>query len=65
MCSFCWTKLYSSVCIVLGGLIKLGFVFLNWVYGCGVSMCLSGRFDKVAILLRRDVVQSGFGVCMS
>ena len=49
---------------MLGGLIKLGFVFLNWVYGCGVGMCLSGGFGRVAILIRRDVVQSGFGVCI-
>ncbi len=65
MCSFCWTKLYSSVCIVLGGLIKLGFVFLNWVYGCGVSMCLLGGFRIVANLSSRDVVQSWFGSCLS
>ena len=50
---------------MLVGLIKLGFVFLNWIYGCGVSMCLSGGLGKVAILFSRDVVQSGFGACMS
>ena len=43
----------------------LKFVFLNWVYGCGVSMCCSGGFGKVAILSRRDVVQSGIGGWLS
>ena len=65
MCSFCWTNLYSSLCIVLGRLMMLEFVFMNWVYGCGVSICLSSGFRRVAILSSRDVVQSGFAICMS
>ena len=37
-------KLYSSLWMVLGGLIMFWFVCMNCVYGCVVVMCLSGGF---------------------
>ena len=62
-CSLCWSKLYSSLCIVLGGLMMLSFLFMIRVYGCGASICLLGGFFIVAILSRRVVGQSRFGNC--
>ena len=40
----CLMKVYSSLWIVLGGLIMSWFVCKNFVYGCVFVMCLSGGF---------------------
>ena len=58
-------KLYSSLWMVLGGLMMSWFVWRNCVYGCMVMMCLSGGFWSVAIRSNTIVVQSGSGVCIS
>ena len=51
--------------MVLGGLIRFWLVFINSVYGCGFSMCLSRGFWRSAIFSRSVVVQSGLGMCIS
>ena len=58
-------KLYSSLCMVLDGLMMLWFVCRNWVYGCIVVICLSGGFGSKVIFSKISVVQSGSGVCIS
>lgn len=58
-------KLYISLLIELGGLIRFWFVCVNNVYGCVFSMCLSGGFCNSVIRSNSIVVQSGVGVCIS
>jgi hypothetical protein len=61
----CWMKVYSSLWMVLGGLIMFWFVCRKCVYGCVDVMCLSGGFCSEAIRSSIIVVQSGSGVCIS
>ena len=59
----CWMKAYSSLWMVLGGLMIFWLVCTNWVYGCSVVMCRSGGFGSKARFFRTNVVQSGSGFC--
>ena len=61
----CLMKSYSSLWMVVGGLIMFWFVWRNCVYGCMVMMCLSGGFWSEAIRSNTIVVQSGFGICIN
>ena len=58
-------KLYISLWIEFGGFIRFWFVCVNNVYGCVVSMCLSGGFCSSDIRSNSNVVQSGVGGCLS
>ena len=62
---YCFIKSDSCLWMVLGGLIRFWLVFLNYVYGCGFRMCLSGGFRRSAILSRSVVIQFGLGMCIS
>ena len=49
--------------MVLGGLMRLWLLVMNFVYGCGFRMCLSGGFGGV--LFFQGVLLSNLGwVCV-
>lgn len=58
-------KMYISLWIELGGLIRFWFDCVNSVYRCVFRMCLSGGFCSSVICSNNIVVQFGVGICTS
>ena len=61
----CSIKLYSSLWMVLGGLVMLWFISRSCVYWDTTVMCLSSGFWSEAICFKINIVQFGYEDCIS